>query len=144
MRIVIPTFYIKAETIMRQLLTLLLLIPLLAGCGPVYRTVYDYVPPDDPAGKQCLNQCLQMYETCRSSAENRAAQERATCQQTAALTYAACLASAKTDLDRSRCSSSSYCNRQADFSYCMSNYRLCYQNCGGIVTSREECVEFCD
>lgn len=121
-----------------------LLLPLLAGCGPVYRTVYDYIPPEDQAGRQCLNQCLQMQQMCNSSAENRAAQERATCQQTAALTYAACLASAKTDQDRSRCSSSSYCNRQADFSYCTSNYNMCYQNCGGMVASRVECVEFCD
>lgn len=114
-----------------------------AACGPVYRTTYDYIPPEDAAGKQCLNQCLQMFEMCRSSAENRAAQERASCQQNATLAYAACLATAKTDLERSRCSSTSSCNREADISQCNSEYRLCYRNCGGTVKSREVCVSGC-
>lgn len=114
-----------------------------AACGPVYRTTYDYIPPGDAAGKQCLNQCLQIFEMCRSTAENRASQERASCQQSATLAYAACVATAKSDLERSRCSSASSCNREADISHCNSEYRLCYQNCGGTVTSREVCVSGC-
>ena len=116
----------------------------LSACAPIYETVYDYTPPEDAAGKQCLNQCLQMYESCRASSESIAVQERAACQQSATLTYAACVATAKTDLDRSRCSTSSSCNRRADTSHCMGDYRLCYRNCGGSVTSRQKRVEFCD
>lgn len=115
----------------------------LIACGPVYRTTYDYIPPADTSGKQCLNQCLSIRELCRSSAENRASQERAACQQNATFAYVACMATAKTDSERSRCSAHSSCDRAADTSSCDHEYRLCYQNCGGTVTSRQVCVSGC-
>lgn len=120
-----------------------LLLPLLVACGPIYRTDYSYIPPESASGRQCLNQCLGMQSMCRATAENRASQSNAACQQSALLKYTTCLATARSDQERGRCSSSSYCNESANYSRCDAEYRMCYQNCGGEVLSRQVCVMGC-
>ncbi|MDD3609580.1 MAG: hypothetical protein PHI49_07490 [Halothiobacillaceae bacterium] len=115
----------------------------LVGCGPIYRTEYRYTPPQDMAGKQCINQCGSIREMCRSTAENRAAQERASCQQNASIRYAACVATAKDDSARRACNPNAYCNREADTSHCEREYRQCYQGCGGKIDSYQVCEFGC-
>lgn len=130
----------------RPLVLLIVIVGILltiSGCGPVYRTQYSYAAPSEMAGKQCIAQCANTRELCRSSAENRAAQERASCQQYATLRYAACLATAKTPADRNGCSSSAYCNVEPDTEHCELDYNRCYRDCGGIVESRQVCVSGC-
>ena len=121
-----------------------LLLSLLSACGPIYKTVYTFVPPASGEGRRCLNQCLGMREMCRSSAEYRAAQSRALCEQSAMMSYSACLGSARNDKERSRCSHySSGCYESAYTQHCESDYRLCYSNCGGVVDNRQVCVMGC-
>ena len=115
----------------------------LFGCGPVYRTHYSYQPPDDPSGRQCITQCAAIRELCRATAENRASQERAVCQQSAALRYATCLATAKSDAERNACSSGQACSMQANTTQCDTDYNQCYENCGGVVASTQVCVSGC-
>lgn len=83
------------------------------------------------------------WHAVRLPGEDRAARETQSCQQNAMLNYSICLASAKTDAERSRCSSSSYCTRQPNLLVCDAEYRQCYQNCGGTVISQERCVSGC-
>jgi hypothetical protein len=115
----------------------------LTACGPVYKTDYTYIPPENATARQCLNQCLGMQSACRARAEDRAARENTACQQNAMVNYSVCLATAKSDAERNRCSSSSYCNQQPNLSVCDAEYRQCYQNCGGTVISQERCVSGC-
>lgn len=117
---------------------------ILVACGPVYQTRYTYEPPPEMAGKQCVTQCASIREMCRSSAENRAAQERAVCQQSAMLRYAACIATAHSDTARNACSSSTSCNTQAHTEHCETDYNRCYQDCGGRGTAETVCVSGCE
>lgn len=113
------------------------------ACGPVYKTDYTYTPPKDASGRQCLNQCLALQSSCRSAAEDRAVRENAACQQNAMVNYSVCLATAKSDAERNRCSSYSYCDRKPDLRACDAEYRMCYQNCGGTVVGHQRCVSGC-
>ncbi|MBK1644778.1 hypothetical protein CKO25_08970 [Thiocapsa imhoffii] len=115
----------------------------LLGCGPVYRTQYSYQPPTDANGRQCITQCAAIRELCRATMENRAAQERAVCQQTATLRYATCLATAKSDAERNACTNRDACRVSANTDRCDSDYNQCYQNCGGLVESTQVCVSGC-
>ncbi|AHF04986.1 membrane protein [Marichromatium purpuratum 984] len=128
---------------LKRLVFLATLAVALVACGPVYRTEYSYVPPADRAGKQCLNQCLNMRAMCRSQAESRAANARADCERNAMINYTACMATAKSDSERSKCSATSYCSQDADTRQCEEEYRLCYENCGGTVSSYQVCEYGC-
>jgi len=45
------------------------LVALLSACGPVIETHYDYLPPNQQGGMQCLSQCQQGQNQCRRSAQ---------------------------------------------------------------------------
>ncbi len=116
----------------------LLFVVLLAGCGPVYRTEYSYQPPQDPQGRNCLMQCENMRMQCRTNEDYRLR----SCEdqnRIARLEYDNCMAM---KYDRCR-DNSTYCG-SSDYERCDMDYRLCYQNCGGIISSREICVYGCE
>jgi hypothetical protein len=117
---------------------------ILNGCSPIYSTRYRYVPPENMDGKNCITRCASINEHCYSSAENRAARERESCEQNAAIRYAACIASAKTDAARNNCSTSTSCNQQAHTKRCDSEYDHCYRTCGGAIEPFNVCVMWCD
>lgn len=129
----------------------------LAGCAEKYR----YIPPESQAGLQCVTQCMSMKNTCRDrEVENaRIAQEacekNATeeyieckiiseeefvqCQEEAKEEYYACLkyASDRSSCEEKQCEKKHCyertCYESANFRSCDSDYRECYQQCGGIV-----------
>jgi len=39
-----------------------LLAALLAACGPIYETRYDFIPPNSSQGMMCVQNC-SLYET---------------------------------------------------------------------------------
>ncbi len=41
----------------------------LTGCGPVYKVVHDYEPPQTPQGMQCVRDCEQDRQNCRYDCE---------------------------------------------------------------------------
>ncbi len=129
----------------------------LTGCAEKYR----YVPPTSEAGLQCVTQCLSIKNACRErelenaraaqqecekrSADEyleckiRAEEEYAQCQEKAKEEYIACLKYAG---DRSSCHEEQCekehcyergCYESPDFRACDSDYRDCYQQCGGEV-----------
>lgn len=124
----------------------------LAACGPVVHTNYNYAPPPGDAGKQCVAQCARTQQTC---------------SQTCELTYQSCLAEER---DAARRYYRYYVNDRTarklpvertmddyDFDYrcdnkrpetceaaCGSDQRTCYQSCGGTVTGTNVCTAFCD
>ena len=133
----------------------------MTGCAKEYK----YIPPTSEAGLQCVTQCLSIKNTCRDrelenartaqkeckrqSAEEylecktRAEEEFFQCQEKAKEEYYACLKYAS---DRSLCEEKECeekrcyerkCHESANFSSCDSDYRECYQQCGGVVEVME-------
>jgi hypothetical protein len=117
---------------------------MLTACGPIYVTRYNFIPPMDGLGRQCVTDCMRIKNDCYFYAEERASRERMQCERSASIRYTACIATAKTDSERKKCSHYySDCNQTADTSRCESEYRHCYQNCGGIIEAYQVCEYGC-
>lgn len=129
----------------------------LTGCAENYR----YIPPTSEAGLKCVTQCLSIKNTCRESelesakaaqqecerrssdeyleCKIRAEEEYVRCQEKAKEEYIACLkyASDRSSCHEEQCEEKSCykrgCYESADFRICDSDYRDCYQQCGGVV-----------
>lgn len=122
----------------RLFLLCLGLLLFVSGCGPRYKTQYTYQPPASPEGKNCMLQCDNIKQQCRTNEDYR---YRA-CEsenRVARLEYSNCI-SEKRDhcFDRSQ-----FCGSR-NYKRCDADYRICYQNCGGIVTSSLVCVSGCE
>ena len=129
-------------------LLLIFLAVLLAGCSPVYKKSYTYIPPENSSERACLNTCLSMKQACRSDKDR----EYSDCRARAADDYANCMAFRVYDypdgrFGNRRCVSNCYCNRDycsyPEYDSCEDIYAECYRNCGGQVMMTEECVRFC-
>lgn len=119
------------------------------ACGPVYETSYSYTPPRSAEGRMCTSQCQQIQnlclqncrleqQTCTSQARAEAASDYSAyvAERTAAK---APVKKRQSDFDYSyRCSSDSACE-----SRCGNDFRFCYSNCGGQITSQRVCTAFC-
>jgi hypothetical protein len=129
-----------------SLFSIFVVIALLAGCGPVYKREYSFVPPKTDMGRMCISQCVQgknaCEQTCRMNNDNCRAQAR----EDAIYEYREYkreriregkeIKKNISDFDRGyRCQSS--CD-------CEPTYRACYSACGGQVLYRDVCVAFCD
>lgn len=121
---------------------------LVAACGPIYGTKYEFLSPRDPQGGACVAQCQQSKDNCQTS-----------CQSD----YDACLSHEDRDgrenyqryvrerqrekkpAERSEQSfiNHYHCSNSCD-SRCNSYYRGCYESCGGLVIPHKACVAFCD
>lgn len=129
----------------------LLFVIFCVGCSPVYRTEYQYIPPENQSDRACLNTCLSIQQSCISD-KNREYQE---CRSRAASDYANCMAMRNFSYsigprgeyyDR-RCVSNCYCQRDfcdgPDYAGCEELYAECYRNCGGEAIPAQVCVRFC-
>ena len=129
-----------------SLFSILFLATILAGCGPIYRTEYAYVPPHSPTGKMCAAQCVQGKNACEQMCEMKNQNCRLRAHQDALAQYHMYKQERKRegkplkkeiqDFDQSYLCSSS-CD-------CESTYRACYSTCGGQVLERQVCVAFCN
>ena len=129
-----------------SLVSFLLAIICLTGCGPIYRTNYNYVPPHSGAGKMCISQCLQNKSMCEQSCEmrNESCKERA--HEDAIVQFEAYkheqfknkqpIKRSVSDFD-----TSSSCYENCD---CAPSFNSCYSACGGQVQENKVCVAFCD
>lgn len=111
---------------------------LLVGCGPVYKTEYTYRPPQSPQGQTCIMQCDNIKRQCyiHEDFRVRACEDE---NRIARLEYERCLS-----MNYDRCWDLSVFCSSADYAHCDEEYRICYQNCGGLVSSREICVSGCE
>lgn len=115
----------------------------LSGCGPVYTTRYDFVPPPNESGGYCTAMCDRNQMDCRRYEDRK--NDR--CNQDvryAKQEYEDCLN--RNNRDLTKCSDRSFGMNcfSPNYSVCDDTYRRCYQNCGGTVLSRQECVFNCD
>lgn len=116
----------------------------LAGCGPVYQTVYNYEPPRDEIGMRCVRQCEDTMRECLQKEELKDENCRKE-YHIADLEYQRCR-----ELARQRGEKPERCYRRGvycssgDRERCESQYRLCYENCGGVIRSKQVCSMFCD
>ena len=118
----------------------------LALCGCV--TEYTYSPPTTAEGRACVAHCQDNQMGCRISQDRQrdaafeqckteSAQKQSQCEHDSQIEYDACLRYAKTDTDRKACRRQSCdqpgCYSGSNYDLCDSDYRACYQNCGGTV-----------
>lgn len=117
-----------------KLLGALLFCAALSACGPVYDTQYTFLPPEDSTGRACVFQCDNSKLQCQQLQD----QSAELCESRAEREYDRCVDKyGEKKCYRDYCSSS-------DHERCETQYRSCYQSCGGNVRSETVCVAFCD
>lgn len=109
------------------------------GCGPVYETQYTLTPPESAEGRACTFQCENSKSQCEQLEEIK--QER--CEERAQLERERC----EWDFRRRGkepkwydCGGSS-CSSETE--RCETQYRRCFELCGGKVTATNVCVYGC-
>lgn len=131
---------------MRKLWFLWASIFLLSGCGPVYETHYNYVPPASWHGRQCANHCLAKRSRCRTSCQSAKQVCRSAADMDAMpayLDYAQDQRNSGEPVVNSVSDFADYSNCP-DKCGCGSTYRACFSNCGGTVIANTQCVAFCN
>ena len=123
-------------------------IALLTACGSVYKTDYQYVPPNAARGKQCIEQCRQAKTMCRRFVVGE--YDRCLLRQRNAArfrydSYKEQRQTAGLEIDKSLESfaDTSVC-KQRDSNDCTDDYKACYELCGGKVVPVKRCVARCD
>jgi|GEM_PF-3399490 len=134
------------------------IIILLTGCTS---TRYRYIPPPTEAGLNCVTQCQQYKNVCMNNEQINAMAAYRQCEAISAVEYDRCLRDAdmdfhkcrkkakhdykrclKHDKDPDKCQKKeckktncykNSCYETTHYSMCKSNFRECYQQCGGIV-----------
>lgn len=128
------------------LLTLILSVFALSGCGPIYQTQYSYIPPHSWRGRKCSNRCLSSRAICRSECQTNNQSCETNANMAAMPAYMAYVQRRDNEnkpvynnvrdyADYSNCS---------DHCGCESTYRACFTNCGGSVIANTQCVAFCN
>ena len=124
-----------------------LLIAFLTSCGPVYKTNYTYIPPENEEGKSCIFQCDNTKLQCYQLEDMRYQR----CLDRADRDYYRCEANRRYVYNykkkRRECRHNCYCFRSScsqTREVCDDRYRTCYQTCGGSVTSETVCVSNCE
>jgi hypothetical protein len=107
------------------------------GCGPVYKTTYNYRAPKTALGRDCVRNCEVRKDLC----EERARLDTDRCQVDAQRTYQECLSRARKKEDRSACYVP-YCSSPSTDG-CVQDYNRCFEVCGGKVTPHTVCVANC-
>jgi hypothetical protein len=121
---------------------------LLAGCAKEY----TFTPPATAEGRACVAGCQAAQSSCRVDQDRRAErvrkqcvvdaeQREQRCKIEAPIEYAACLKFGKTEEERAACRlrdcTEAACNPAPSYALCESDYRACYENCGGKVRIRD-------
>lgn len=110
------------------------------GCGPIYDTAYTFRPPTSGIGRICAAQCGVSRGQCAQLEDVRARQ----CESASQRDRILCETEVRIDKGREpkwyECGSD-LCS--ANYELCESNYRACYQACGGEVRAETRCVANC-
>jgi len=118
---------------------------LMTACGPMYKTTYEYHPPENQRGRMCLNHCLDIKNECRAICNNhndvckdqamqRAQMDFESYQHAQRETQQPITKTVNDFYNPWGCSESCHCEQQ---------YNQCYSNCGGEVVPVQTCVAFC-
>lgn len=117
---------------------LLFFLLILTSCSPIYQTRYTLTPPESSEGKACVFQCDNINLQCHQVKDENAEQ----CEQRSNINYNFCQ-SLNLHRDKDDQESCFHANCAVDYSYCDSQYRNCYQTCGGKVSGTTVCTAFC-
>ena len=148
---------------------LVILLAMLAACGPRYETEITLTPPETEQGRICVAQCQGTEEICRARedteaarcevrAEREADRNRRQCERRVDRKLRLCLAAARNVDDQNAChfkhgadaSERIHCDRgsykqcRPDYGRCQQRFEACYIGCGGQVSKRKVCVANCD
>lgn len=115
-------------------------VVLLSACaGPEY----TYRPPATAEGRNCAAQCQAGQYSCRNSQSQSASAAQQQCELQAANKFNQCEAAANAEYtsclrysnNRTLCFKKmcikESCYNSVSYGYCDSEYRACYQQCGG-------------
>lgn len=118
---------------------------LLLSCGPIYETQYRYTPPADAQGRACIAQCEVGKSQCRINADLRAENRQLRCEREARDDFERCLTVQGADPEKSHCQRRicSLSSSGSDQDQCESDHRVCFQGCGGVVSSQQVCSFNC-
>ena len=120
--------------------------------GACTSTETIFTPPETAEGKACVERCQASQTSCRRDQDRRAERDKLQCETEAAkredqcqakapFEYAACLKFAKNDEERKACElddcTQSACYTSSNYGLCSGDFRVCYQNCGGKITTIE-------
>ncbi len=112
---------INQRSYMKKFLLIFCAISLTA-CGPITRVGYNYIPPEDPVGKKCVMKCHKKKRKCERKSEKKYQQ----CQSNN--DYITEINKANKAMNSNAISSrTEYCSRYD----CDSDYKECFQLCGG-------------
>lgn len=111
-------------------------IGLLSACSVVR---YEYYPPTTDGGRQCVAQCSIAREVCVGNENQRALNDRQSCEQRNRWNYQNCVRRANDKNDAKSCAGlQSSCWASANTYRCDENYRACFVSCGGHITVIKE------
>ena len=126
-----------------RLVIICVILVLLSGCGPVYKTTYYYSEPENVRGRECVITCQKNRQKCENWAEqayqqclNRKSIERIA---TTVLTRPERRSPFYTDYSDGNCRF----EKSRKLEICLVDFNACFQLCGGVVDSIEECVANC-
>jgi len=141
-----------------------LLTLIMSGCGPVYKTTYNFENPHyKPGSRQydsfthCVSKAASNRERCRSACQNTNTQCYAAAQEDVYAQRSECYRHHRGYYDKhghwhkdkksvKQCdyiySDTSACSQ--DCGQCDRDYREAYRICGGTITEEQTCVDFCD
>ncbi len=108
----------------------------LTGCSFVR---YEYYPPTTDGGRQCVAQCSIAREVCVGNENQRALNDRQSCEQRNRWNYQNCVRRANDKNDAKSCAGlQSSCWASANTYRCDENYRSCFVSCGGHINVIKE------
>lgn len=135
--------------LLRLALLCLSLATALAACGPVIETRYNFTPPKSAQGRMMATQCQQTQSLCRQNCRLEKQACTSDARSRAALEYQRYVAERNAKNEPLKRSPESFvsdwqCSNSECESTCAEDYRMCYINAGGSVTSRQVCTAFCE
>ncbi len=119
--------------IIAKKLHVIALLLVLSGC---LGNNYKFIPPQSFEGKRCVNDCLNMKQSCKNNCRS----QKNMCSLTKNVTKITNHSIRKNSLHNHDVFSNDFsdfgangCNNYSCISECEDDYRACYENCGGDV-----------
>lgn len=118
------------------------------GCGPIYDTTYEMIPPSDGHGRMCTAQCQQTQSFCRANCQQLHQECVSEERHRGMHEYDQYVRERRREGLQIKRSPDSFINTyRCDTSCesgCEGDYRQCFATCGGKVIPHRVCTAFCD
>lgn len=126
--------------------SIITLVSLLAGCGPIYKRNYEHIPPKSQTGKMCHAQCVQTKGACQEACRVDTERCQARAKQDALYEYEQYKHHQRKEgkpieKDISEFNRGGSCGNSCN---CEPMYNDCFKACGGKIIEHKTCVAFCE